>query len=229
MTEIQTPDQSVLFSNGRLMLCNIGRLGDTILSNSILDAAFRTYATVDYLCGKHNAELLHSDGRFNRVTVLRNSLAGFADLAKALLRRYDGFIGLKDCYSSTNLILARLFCSRVKTGWNGDHFRPFDRDVRRVSAPATHKVETMRRIGQLAGLAPGEYKPCLVLASDSINWFRRNYSWDKPFIFLNLSATDLCRMWPVEKWAQYVQGCGLGEKTILVNGLPRHQSMVQRL
>src|SRR2546425_10056464 len=173
MTEIQTPDQSVLFSNGRLMLCNIGRLGDTILSNSILDAAFRTYATVDYLCGKHNAELLHSDGRFNRVTVLRNSLAGFADLAKALLRRYDGFIGLKDCYSSTNLMLARLFRSRVKTGWNSDRFRPFDRDVRSISAPDTHKVDMMRRIGELAGVNPGEYKPSLGLAPELITRFRR--------------------------------------------------------
>src|SRR3989442_5858155 len=118
MTKVQT------LSKSRLILCNIGRLGDTILSNSILDSAFRTYATVDYLCGRHNAELLRSDSRLNQVTVLRNSLAGFAALAKAALRRrYDGFIGLKDCYSSTNLILARLFCSRVKTGWNGDHFR----------------------------------------------------------------------------------------------------------
>src|SRR5438128_9716159 len=114
MMQTQKPIREAPAPSGRLLLCNIGRVGDTILSNSILDAAFRTYATVDYLCGKHNAELLHSDGRFNRVTVLRNSLAGFADLAKALLRRYDGFIGLKDCYSSTNLMLARLFRSRVK-------------------------------------------------------------------------------------------------------------------
>src|SRR5258707_4617798 len=215
---------------GRLMLCNIGRVGDTILSNSILDSAFRTYASVDYLCGRHNAELLRSDSRLNQVIVLRNSLAGVVSLSKAALgRRYDGFIGLKDCYSSTNLFLARLFRSGIKTGWNGKHFRPFDRDVRSVSAPIAHKVEVMRRIGQLAGLEPGEYKPCLVLAPDSITWYRRNYAWDKPFVFLNLSATGAGRIWPVEKWAEYVQGCGLGEKTVLVNGLPKHQSMVQQL
>src|SRR5438067_9158304 len=85
-------------STGRAMLCNIGRIGDTILSNSILDSAFRTYAKVDYLCGKQNAELLRSDSRLNQVTVLRNSLAGFVAVAKApLLRRYEAFIGLKDC------------------------------------------------------------------------------------------------------------------------------------
>src|SRR5207248_3394209 len=195
----------------------------------ILDAAFRTYATVDYLCGKHNAELLHSDGRFNRVTVLRNSLAGFAELAKALLRRYDGLIGLKDCYSATNLMLARLFRSRIKTGWNSDRFRPFDRDVRSISAPDTHKVDMMRRIGELAGLKPGEYKPCLVPAPDSINWFRRNYARDKPFIFLNLSATDNSRIWPVQKWARYIQGCGFDQNTILINALPKHQPLAKQL
>ncbi len=211
------------------MICNIGRIGDTILSNSILDSAFRTYATVDYLGGRHNEELLRNDSRLNQVTVLRNSFAGFVALAKAALRRYDGFIGLKDCYSSTNLFLARLFRSRLKIGWNGDRFRPFDRDVRSVAAPPTHKVDMMRRIGELAGLQPGEYKPCLVLAPDSITWFRQNHEWDKPFIFLNLSATHFDRTWPVEKWAEYVQGCGLAQKTILVNGLPRDQPMVQQL
>jgi len=100
-------------SRGRLLLCNIGRLGDTILSNSILDSAFRTYDRVDYLCGKHNAELVQSDRRMNRVIMLRNSIGGFAAVAKAALRRYDGFIGLKDCYSATNLILAGLFRSRI--------------------------------------------------------------------------------------------------------------------
>ena len=230
MAEFQTLNQSMPFSRGRLVLCYVGRVGDTILNNSILDSAFRTYTNVDYICGSHNAVLVQGDSRFNQVTVLHNSLAGFAALVKAaLLRRYDGFIGLKDCYSLTNLILAQLSRSRLKTGWNGDHFRPFDRDVRSISAPGTHKVETMRRIGQLAGLEPGEYKPCLVLASDSITWFRRTYAWDKPFIFLNLSATHPSRIWPVEKWAEYVQGCGLGENTMLINGLPRDQPMVRDL
>jgi ADP-heptose:LPS heptosyltransferase len=164
------------------------------------------------------------------VTVLRNSLGGFTALLKAALRRrYDGLIGVKDCYSLTNLILARLFRSRVKTGWNADHFCPFDRDIRDVEDPTINKVEMMQRIGQLAGLEPGEYKPCLILASDSVAWFRRNYAWDKPFIFVNLSATHASRIWPVEKWAQYIQGCGLAEKTILINGLPRDQQMVQNL
>src|SRR5437879_10017633 len=99
MTEIPTLDPLVQRSQHRLMLCNISRLGDTILSNSILDSAFRTYATVDYLCGKHNVELLRSDSRLNQITLSSNSLAGFVAVAKAALRRrFDGFIGLKDCY-----------------------------------------------------------------------------------------------------------------------------------
>ncbi len=185
---------------------------------------------VDYICGRHNAELVQGDSRLNRVTVMRNSLSGFAAVLKAAVRcQYEGFIGLKDCYSSTNLILARLFRSRVKTGWNAEHFRPFDRDVRSIDAPGIHKVEMMQRIGQLAGLAPGEYKPCLIPPPDSISWFRRNYASDKPFVFINLSASHPSRVWPVEKWAQYVEGCGLGQNTILVNGLPRDQPMVEQL
>jgi ADP-heptose:LPS heptosyltransferase len=174
--------------------------------------------------------LLHNDSRLKHVVVLRNSFSGLLALGKAALsRRYDAFIGLKDCYSSTNLMLARLFRSRVKTGWNSDRFTPFDRDVRSISAPVTHKVDMMRRIGQLAGLESGDYKPCLVQAPDSIAWFRQNYAWDKPFIFLNLSATHSTRIWPVEKWAEYVRGCGLARRQILVNGVPKDQHMVRSL
>jgi len=212
------------------MLCNIGRIGDTILSNSILDSAFRTYANVDYLCGKANAELVRSDVRLNRVTVLSNSVSGFLNVASAAMRsRYDGFIGLKDCYSRTNLFLAQLFRSRVKTGWNAARFRPFNRDVRSISVAEMHKVDVMRRIGELAGLKPGEYKPCLTLSSNSIDWFRRNYAWDKPFIFLNVSATSPNRMWPAENWDRYLRGCGLVCEPIIINGLPRHQNIVRQL
>jgi len=217
---------------GRLMICNIGRAGDTILSNAILDSAFRTYARVDYLCGRHNTEVMECDSRLNNLIVFQNSLSGLARLLKAVVgRRYDAFIGLKDCHSSTNLLLAKIFSSRLKTGWNSDRFQPFHRDVRSIDAPGLHKVEMMRRIGKLAGLESGEYKPSLIVGSKSIHEFRRNYpDWQKPFIFINLSATDAgSRMWPVESWASYVSGCGLDQENILINGLPRDQALVQRL
>lgn len=226
----QSPPRPAAVSNGRLMLCNIGRAGDTILSNAILDAAFRSFATVDYLCGKHNRELISSDPRLNQVIAWDNSIAGFGSVLKGILRhRYDAYIGLKDCRSSTNLLLARLFRSPVKTGWNSDRFRPFDRDVRGVSVPGIHKVEAMRRIGQLAGLESGEYKPSLVLSPDSIQRFRQAHHWPQPFILLNVSATDASRLWSAENWIGYVQGCDLGAERILVNGLPQHRDQVQAI
>lgn len=218
------------FTNGRLMLCNVGRLGDTILRNSILDAAFRTYAKVDYICGSGNVELLRNDSRLNEITIFHRSLSGFIRLFKAAVRhRYDGFIALKDHRSSTSQFIARLFRSRVKTGWNSDHVHPFHRDVREVCAPDQHQTETMRRIGELAGLDTGEYKPSLVLSADSVNWFRRNHDREEPYIFLNISATGAARMWPVEQWARYVRGCGLGDERILINGVPKHRAMVYEL
>ncbi|HZV33782.1 MAG TPA: hypothetical protein VFB72_04330, partial [Verrucomicrobiae bacterium] len=158
MTESQTKHRPAPRFSGRLILCNVGRVGDTILRNSILDSAFRTYEQVDYICGESNAELLRSDPRLSQVIVLRNSFAGFARVLKAALRhRYEGFIELKDHWSWTSAFISRLFRCRVKTGWNTDLLRPFHRDVRSVYVPHAHKMETMRRIGKLAGLEPGEY------------------------------------------------------------------------
>ena len=218
--------------SGRLILCNIGRLGDTILRNSILDSAFRTYSTVDYICGPNNAEVVCSEPRLNRVIVLRNSVTGFAGLLEAALRhRYDAFIELKDHWSWTSLFVAQLFRSRVKTGWNAHRLKPFDRDSRSVFVPQAHKMETMRRIGELAGLEPGEYRPALAVTTDSIRWFQENYPWEKPFIFLNISATSEERIWPVSHWEQYMKGCGFGggKEPILVNGAPKDRERVLEL
>jgi ADP-heptose:LPS heptosyltransferase len=230
IAETQTSNRPAAFSSGRLMLCNVGRLGDTILRNSILDSAFRTYGTVDYICGPGNAELLLNDSRLHEITVFRNLLSGFTGLLKCAWRNhYDGFIDLKNHRSRTSLFIARLFRSRVKTGWNSEHMRPFHRDVRDIYEPNQHQTETMRRIGRLAGLEEGEYKPSLALTQESINWFERNCRLERPFIFLNVSATAADRMWPVEKWVQYLRGCGLDKECILVNGRPGDREMVDQL
>ena len=211
------------------MILNIGRLGDTILRNSILDPASRTFATVDYICGRHNAELLRHDPRLNRVTVFRNSPAVFAQLLQAALgRRYDALIDLKGHPSSTSLILATLFRSRVKTGCNRGLFQPFHRDVRKVVVPGLHVLELTQRIGQMAGLVQGEYKPSLFLPPDSIEWFRQNYAtFNRPFIFLNISANHT-RVWPLKNWVRFVRGCGLAGKPILVSGLPQDGEQVRQ-
>lgn len=233
MTDVQTAPtlkQPASPRNGRLLLSNVSGIGDTILRNSILDSALRTYQSVDYLCGEDNVDLLQGDSRLNRVMVLGRTPAGLVRLLKAAWSgRYDAFIGLKDHRSATDLTVARLFRSRVKVGWNGDHTRPFDRDVRSVVAPAAHKVEKTRSIGELAGLEPGEYKPLLVLAPESVRWFRQNHKWDRPFTLINVSATHPHRLWPAANWARYVRGCGLEREPLLVNGLPRDRAMVEEV
>ena len=214
----------------RLMICNIGRIGDTILRNSILDSACRTYAEVDYICGTHNAECVLNDARLNRVTIYRKTPAGFMGVLKAALsRRYDAFIDLKNHRSWTSLFIARLFRSRDKTGCNGERLQPFQRDTQDLDSPHTHLVETMQRIGRAAGLAAGEYKPSLALAPASVAWFRSNPAWNRPFVFLNLSATHPARRWPVQNWVQYVRGCGLAGEPILINGLPGDHDQVKQL
>lgn len=226
----QAMSGSALLSKGRLMLCNIGRLGDTILRNSILESACRTYAKVDYICGRSNAELLRDDTRLNETIVFQGWLSdSFRLLISALRKSYDGFIDLKTHRSRTSLFIASLFRSQVKTGWNSDYWRPFHRDVREIYAPNQHQTKMMQRVGRLAGLEPAEYKPSLVLTADSINWFRQNHQRERPFIFLNISASSPDRIWAVEKWAQYVRGCGLCEEHVLVNGIPPDRNKVDRL
>ncbi len=81
MIQTRETDFPTSAATGRLMILNIGRIGDTILRNSILDSAFRTFAEVDYICGRHNVELLRSDKRLNRVTVFLQFAQGICRFA----------------------------------------------------------------------------------------------------------------------------------------------------
>jgi len=230
MSQSPTQNQHPRGPVGKLMLCNMARAGDTILCNSILDSAFQTYAHVDYICGRHNEDIIRADPRFRQVILVRNLPSGLFGLLKASSRcRYDGFISLKDQSSTTSLIIAQLFRSRIKTGYNQPRFRPFQRDTRTAYSATVHKVETMRKIGAIAGLAAGDYRPFLALPSDSINWFQNAFPAFGPFIFINVSATGEARLWSADNWARYVRACGLSGKKFLVNGMPQDWNIVQQL
>lgn len=209
---------------GSVVLCNIGRAGDTILRNSILDSVYRTYAEVTYICGRGNIELIRSDPRHHRVHLFRNGLAGFARTLKtAWRRRYDAYIDLKDHDSSTSLLLARLFRARSKTGVNRPRNRPFQQDTNGVWVPGEHKVDVMKRIARAAGLNMGDFRPSLVCAPDSIDWFSQTIQGVEPFILVNISATHPNRMWQPDKWSEFLQMVGLPPRPILLNALPEHR------
>jgi len=166
--------------------------------------------------------LLSSDSGFNQVTVLRNSLAGFVSVAKAALRRrYDAFIGLKDCYSLTNLILGQLFRSGLKTGWNGVRFQPFDRDVRSISVPDAHKVghdaphrsnwrAAARRLQTVPG--PGARLNHLVPTELRVG---------KTFHFSQSIRDQRTRIWPWKNGLSTFRAAACAEKPSWSNGLPK--------
>lgn len=216
---------------GRLLIINIGRLGDTILRNAILDSAFRTFAKVDYVCGRHNFELLRHDPRFNRVTVFHKTPAGWLALGKVILScRYDAVIDLKCHPSSTSLILCTLLRSRVKTGANRGWFRPFHNDSLSVVAPARPVTEMMRLLSQGAGWVEAECKPTVFVPAESRDWFQRNYAaLGRPFAFVNISATTDKRTWPLAHWEKYLRACGFDQYPLLINGAPEDRERVLQL
>ena len=215
---------------GRVLLCNIGRVGDTILRNSILDSVFRTYAAVDYLCGPGNFDVVRSDPRMDRVILLRNQPGHFLSLFKQALRqRYEGYIDLKDHDSSTSLLIARLFRCGNKTGVNRPRNRPFHHDTRGVWVPGLHKVEVMKLIAGKAGLIPGEFRPALVCPPEAAAWFRAHHPQAGPFILLNISATHPNRTWQAEKWIQFLREVALPAWPIVVNAVPADRPWISLL
>lgn len=223
-------DSNTPKSAGRVVLCNIGRAGDTILRNSILDSVYRTYAEVTYICGRGNVDLIRSDPRHRTVLLFRNSPAGFLRvLRRAWFSRHDAYIDLKDHDSSVSLMLARLFRADAKTGVNRPNNRPFDRDTRAANRPGDHKVEIMRRIACIARLRLGQFRPSVVCPPDSTSWFQKVFPAPVPFHLLNVSATHPNRMWQAEKWIEYLCSIDRPAVPLLVNAVPADRGVVERI
>lgn len=215
---------------GRVLLCNIGRVGDTILRNTLIDSARRTFGEVDYLCGNPNREIVQADPRLARVFHHRNSLRGFHQTLKATwFTAHDCLIDLKDHPSSTSLAVAVVSRARVKVGFNRPSFRPFHRDTGTVHVRRRHKVEVMKDIARVAGLEPGDFNMSVPMDEESVRWFEQSHDNAGPFYFLNISATAPERMWPVDHWIRFFRECPHHDWPVLVNAVPAHRRMAQQI
>ena len=200
------------------------------MRNSLIDSALKTYRQVDYLCGNYNREIVESDPRLTRTIHYSNSLGGVVRLIKAtLLSPYDSHIDLKDHDSSISLFIGALSRAPLKVGCNRRRFRPFDRDTSGTNQRFKHKVDIMKDIAQLAGLDVTDFRLSVPCSEASVQWFKSSGHPGGPFYFLNLSATAPARMWPVEHWIRFLNECHRQDWPVLVNGIPAHRHLVERI
>lgn len=214
--------------SGRALLCNIGRIGDTIIRNSILDSVRNTYGHIGYICGKATASIMETDDRIDELFVFDNSIPGFKHLIRAtLLQKHDCYIDLKDHDSNTSLMIATICRARLKVGCNRKSYRPFHRDISHTHGTMKKKLDVMRDIAAVAGLRKGNFQTKLNCSNDSREWFRKTYPNLQTYYFVNVSATAPPRIWPERHWVEFLSHEAMNGATALVSGLPEHASMVQ--
>jgi len=213
-----------------VLLCNIGRIGDTLIRNSILDSVRNTYGRVGYICGAATASIIEADERLDRVYVFRNTLHGFTHLLKAtLLQKHDCYIDLKDHDSNTSLMIATICRAGLKVGCNRKFYRPFHRDTSHTHGKLKKKIDVMRDIAAVAGLNPGDFHLQLGCSDESRAWFTTNHPGLNRFFFVNISATAPSRIWPEQHWIQFLSAPVFADSVILVSGLPDHSEAVKTI
>jgi len=215
---------------GRLLLCNIGRIGDTIIRNTLIGAAASRYGQIDYICGKGNREIVAADPRINRVHVYGNSLKGlWGTLRIAFLNSSECYIDLKDHDSSISLLIATLARAKLKVGCNRKKFRAFHRDTSPAYSLGKRKLDVIRDIAMIAGLDAGKLRLIAPCNEESEVWFSTQHPGDQPFYFVNISATDPTRMWSNDNWVRALSECGLNDRPVLISGVPEHADRVKEI
>ncbi|GEM_PF-1447220 len=230
MSEAATTPSKTPIRPGRALLCNIGRIGDTLIRNTILDSVRNTYGHVDYICGKPTASINETDDRIDRLCVFQNTLRGFAHLLKAtLLQRHDCYLDLKDHDSNTSLMIATICRAKLKVGCNRKSYRPFHRDTSHAHGTRKKKIEVMRDIASVAGLNPGDFPLQLGCSDESRAWLKTNYPQLGRFFFVNVSATAASRIWPEQHWIEFLSTPMFADSVLLVSGLPEHSGSVKNI
>jgi ADP-heptose:LPS heptosyltransferase len=214
----------------RILLCNIGRIGDTLIRNSILDSARNTYGHIDYICGRPTAPINATDKRIDRLFIYQNTLRGFADLLRAtVLQRHDCYLDLKDHDSSISLMIATICRARLKVGCNRKSYRPFHRDTTHAHGKLKKKIDVMRDIAAIAGLNPGDFRLQLGCSEASRGWFKKNHPQLDRFVFVNISATATTRIWPEHHWIEFLSNPLFAGTRKLISGLPAHSGSVDQI
>lgn len=214
----------------RLLVCNIGRIGDTIIRNSLLKPASKIYDQIDYLCGRGNREIVAADTRLHRVHLHANSLSGLMGTAKLLLLgKHDCLLDLKDHDSSTSLLLASLSRAKIKIGCNRPRRKPFNRDSTSVYALGKRKLEVIQDLAKIAGIDGENLKLTVHCTADSEAWFASHHASAGKFYFVNVSATDPTRMWTAAAWGQLLKRFDENGKPIFVSGIPEHGDQVDAI
>jgi ADP-heptose:LPS heptosyltransferase len=197
----------------KILVVQIGRIGDTILTTPVFRAISEAMpdAQIHALVSQRGVPIVKNNPRLKKIFVYKKDPVSLLSLLVRLrFERYDWWIDPKDHYSREGSLLVRLGGAKNSVGFNRTDKMRFTYGVpSQQELFALHGVE--RNIATLAFLGIRNVQS--IIPELFVDPHRQqtpafqNSSPDAKRILFNISAGDESRYWPVESWIESARYC----------------------
>ncbi len=222
-------------TNPRILLVQLGRLGDFVLATPMLRALRQTYPScrIHVLASRHNAALAQMQPEIERVFVYSKK---FFDTVKMLIalkqEYYHWWIDPKDHFSREGKIFAQWARAHVKVGFNQTGGKNvFDVGLLSQEEHHTHvarrNLEALRAFGiTTENLRPSLFVPSA--AQEEVAFFLRSKNVTQ-YYCVNLSAGNAIRYWPQSQWIKFLQTMQAEAPAFVLTTAPHDEPLAAEL
>lgn len=196
----------------RILLIQIVKLGDVLLTGALLDDLHRAYpaATIDVLTGPAAAPLLAHHPLVQRVLEYAETRA--PSLAWGIRgSRYDLIVDVQSSAASAPLLFWSGARTRVGWGIRAPWVWAYTHTLPRGGREPEFVIRERRRLLETVGIPVGSTRPRLFLTPDELE--RAEHDWralglpnGRPLVGITLSGSVPMKDWPIDRWAELCDG-----------------------
>lgn len=200
----------------RVLLIQIVKLGDVLLSSALLDDLHAAWpaASLDVLTGPAALPLLEHHPLVAHAHVYRESRvpALFAAIRRA---RYDVVVDVQSSAASAPLVWGSRAPVRVGWGIRAPWAWAYSHTLPRGGRTPEFVIRERRRLLETIGVPVGRTRPRLFLTEAELavaahDWRALGLPAGRPLVGISLSSSVPMKEWPVERWAEVAEALALG-------------------
>lgn len=196
----------------KLIVVQLGRIGDVILQTPLLYALKHTFpeAEIHFLAGRNNAVVAEQIPIIDRVHVHDKIITHLPRLFRTLKReKFDLWIDPKDHYSSESRIFAKHANARFRVGYNEPEKKP----AFNIEVPPhddqfeKHIVDRNLNILRLMGQRIDRKFPLKLESQPETDVAVKQFLTDTSisgYTLINISASKPSRYWPQSSWIDFI-------------------------
>lgn len=222
----------------KILVVQIGRYGDLILTTPLLVAIKRLYpaSELHVLCSQRNKQLQKSIAGVDKFYVYEKSLLTLPVLlTKLRLHKYDLYIDPKDEYSTESKWLATIISAKKTIGFNkpGTHVFDIDAYAHLTNATSPPKQVAMRYVEALHTLNNTSKQVTFGLQSsqDSVEYVDEFLKRVLPnnMAVINVSAGQPNRYWEIDKWVAITKHLSESHFEVILTSTPTDKQIVEKV